>query len=144
MSDTNTETDGGAERTQRTSAYRAYARSYERRHGAGSFGERCRVRQRVRRAATRSPEALAKKANDKRLQRLRRRMVGLGADGRPSGKTLTHIRAGGAKHPLSCPCYDCLYGEVAQLKKIAKQPGGGRVPLEEPRPGRTGKVMRPR
>lgn len=54
----------------------------------------------------------------KRIQRLRRRLVGLNGSGKPL-KGVPFIQHGGVAHPLDCRCYDCLYGEVAAWKREA-------------------------
>lgn len=49
---------------------------------------------------------------------------------------------GGVRHPLSCACYDCLWGEVRTQRELAKRPVNYK-PAEDasfvPIAGRTGR-----
>lgn len=53
---------------------------------------------------------------DKRRQRLRRSVLGLGADGKP----LKDPKCSTSYHPQDCICYDCLWGERAEMKRRIK------------------------
>lgn len=92
---------------------------------------------------------------EKRIVRLRRKMAGLVCDGGPL-KPLRPRKDGrpseaqprerfitidGVRHPMSCPCFDCLYGPIAELKAIASK-SNGTVAEVEYRPAKTGKVPR--
>lgn len=81
--------------------------------------------------------------NAKQIQRLRLRMRGLSTTGRPldptKAKTIGH---GGAKHPLDCVCYDCLWGNVARMKRIASGRDEGVYEADAPAAARSGRVAR--
>lgn len=69
----------------------------------------------------------------KRLQRDRRRARGLGADGKPVASVPTGIEHDGVLHPCWCLCYDCLYGEVSDRRRIIRglQPIPEQIPAED-------------
>ena len=52
------------------------------------------------------------------------------------------VNCGGTRHPADCPCYDCLYGEVAAMKKAIHTPFDVHGQAEQFH--RTGRVRRSR
>ena len=90
-------------------------------------------------------EAWRKRTRDaKRIARLRRRMLGLNSCGVPLPEsTKPVVWHDGVAHPLSCTCYDCTFGVVAEWKRVAALPAGT-VNEDPPRAARTGKVARAR
>lgn len=103
---------------------------------------------------------LAKKKREKQIARLRLKMRGLNVDGskrevkilpplKPGGKPRIvkpeppFIVYEGVRHYLDCQCHDCLWGEVAELKRIAAQ-GHGSHEVIDHAPARTGRVIKER
>ena len=84
-------------------------------------------------------------ARQKQITRLRLKMRGLTITGKPRPANLPEasIVYEGVEHPLSCVCFDCTFGEIARLKKIAAQ-GRGYVLAEDTdyQPARTGRDAR--
>lgn len=67
----------------------------------------------------RSTDERSKQARKRQVARMRRRFLASG----DAALGLYHL---GVWHPHDCPCFDCLYGEVREVRLDAKMPPGTR------------------